>query len=352
VSPTPARLTLVICALALGCGSVQAAPSSTQTPRAVAEPASSNAGAPSAAVPAPLSSALVQAARIEPLAKLDLEIVRVLTAPVSSIALGEGTRVAVLADTPQVGDAHGFKALPLPPGLRAKPSEVDQAQIFFGRDDEPRILGTRRSDRVESAIYWRHTASGWRDGREEIGQLGGTVHGGLWGVLGGDDPELVCRTNSLCIIKRSSGWKTAAAGGSTRQVSLQDGVLWGLDASGIAGIDVHGWALAIAAPAWSAPNAFWATRGEAWVGSERELFRFNAGTWTTLPLPIESVTAWWGAHSDSVWLVGKGGVAHFDGQRFRVAAVEGTLRAIRGRPNGEVWFGGDAGLFRARWREP
>ncbi|MEO8902246.1 MAG: hypothetical protein ABI488_10190 [Polyangiaceae bacterium] len=278
---------------------------------------------------------------------LRLEVVQVLSAKVSSIALGEGSRIAVLSEPPQVGDDRGLRALPLPAALRAKPGDVDDARIYFGRDNEPRIMGTRHSGNVESPIYWRHTAAaGWRDGREEIGQLGGPAHRGLWGVLGSADPELVCRAGAQCIIKRTSGWTTAPAGGAPRTVVLQDGVLWALDSSGISGIDAHGWALAIPAPAGSAPRSFWATRGAAWVSTERELFRFQEGAWSTLPLPFKDVTSWWGRTADSVWLVGNGGIARFDGQRFRTSAVPGQLRVIVGRPNGEIWFGGDAGLFR------
>jgi hypothetical protein len=293
-------------------------------------------------MPAPARAELVESPP-----NLDLEVTHVLTVPTTDIALGDGTRVAVLADPPQVGDVRGFKALPLPKAL-TKPAEGDRAQIFFGRDNEPRIMGALRSGASGEAIYWRHTPAGWRDGREEIGQLGGTLRGGLWGVLGGSDPELVCRCNAVCIIKRTSGWKLAPAGSTEREVSLQQGVLWGLDATGIAGIDEHGWALAIPAPAWSEPRTFWATRDEAWVSTDRELFHFHAGAWTTVPLPFMGVTAWWGARAGSVWLVGKGGVAHFDGQRFRVASAFGSLRAIRGRGDDDVWFGGDTGLFHAR----
>jgi hypothetical protein len=278
--------------------------------------------------------------------------VQVLSTKVTSIALGEGSRIAVLADPPQVGDARGLLRLPLPASLRAKPGEVDEAGIFFGRDNEPRIMGSRRSSSGESAIYWRHVPSGWRDGRGEIGQLGGTTRGGLWGVLGESDPELVCRSGASCIIKRTTGWMTAPAGPAARVVTLQDGVLWGLDATGIAGIDAHGWSPAIAAPAWSAPRSLWATRGEAWVGTEHELFHFQGGAWARLAAPLSDVAAWWGVRPDSIWFVAQGGVAHFDGHGFRTAAIAGTLRAIRGRSDDEVWLGGDAGLFRVRLQEP
>ena len=278
---------------------------------------------------------------------------QVLTAPVSAIGIGEGTRVGVLADVPYAGDARGLRALPLPAALRPKPGDVDHADIFFGRDNEPRIMGSRRSGDTEKAIYWRHLPNGWRDGREEIGQLGGPAPGGLWGVLGSADPELVCRVDAQCIIKRTSGWTTVPAGAVPRIVTLQGGVLWGLEASGVSGIDGHGWSLAIPAPvpAWSEPKAFFATRGEAWVSDEHRVFHFGAGQWQVVPSPVGSALSWWGSAAASVWVVGTGGAAHFDGHGFRAATRVGPLRVVRGRSDAEVWLGGEAGLFRTHLPE-
>jgi len=281
-------------------------------------------------------------------APLELALSQLLSVPVAAIALGEGSRIAVLADTPYVGDARGLRPLPLPTMLRPKVSESDDLGIFFGRDNEPRIMGSRRTERGERAVYLRHLPSGWRDGREEIGQLGGSVPGGLWGVLGAADPELVCRVGATCIIKRNSGWTSAPAGSVKRTVTLQDGVLWGLEVGGISGIDAHGWALAIPAPKWSEPRAFWATRGEAWVSTANELFHYRDGKWQTVPSPVGVATSFWGVRSDSVWVVGSTGAAHFDGQGFRPVAIAGALQVVRGRSDDELYFGGEKGLFRAQ----
>ncbi len=151
-------------------------------------------------------------AAANPLPALNVAVEQVLDVPVTGIALGDGTRIAVLADPPRVGDRRGLHPLPLPSGLRAKPGENERLGIYFGRDNEPRIMGQRQTSAGEAAIYFRHLPNGWRDGREEIGQLGGTTRGALWGVLGGADPELVCRTGAVCIIKRQSGWTTVPRG--------------------------------------------------------------------------------------------------------------------------------------------
>ena len=330
---------------ALGCFIFGCAGAGAPSPRVDAPPSGSGVLSP-AVLSAPTAAAAVPAAPApEP---LKVEVKQVLTVPVRAIGVGEGSRVAALSDTPYVGDARGLRALPLPTALQAKPGDIDQGGIFFGRDNEPRIMGTRRSGSAEAPIYWRHLPNGWRDGREEIGQLAGPARRGLWGVLGSADPELVCRVDAQCIIKRISGWTSAPAGAVERSVTLQDGVLWGLDPSGIAGIDAHGWALAILAPspAWPTPRAFWATRGEAWVSAEEKLFHFTEGTWHELPCLVGEAFAFWGTRPDSIWMVGSRGAAHFDGHEFRALSVGGPLRAVRGRSDAEVWLGGDAGLFR------
>lgn len=337
-------LILGCCLWGVACAAPQKAPPGPErTPPtasvAPTPPARESASAQLAVAAAPTASAAV--------APLELTLTRVLSVPVSAIAMGEGTRVAVLADTPYVGDARGLRPLPLPATLRPKASEVDELGIFFGRDNEPRIMGTRRGDKGERAVYLRHLPNGWRDGREEIGTLGGPAAGGLWGVLGSADPELVCRAGVTCIIKRNSGWTTAPAGPVKRIVTLQDGLLWGLEATGISGIDAHGWALVIPAPGWAEPRAFWATRGEAWVSTANELFHYRDGKWAAVASPVGVAASFWGSRRDSVWVVGSAGAAHFDGQRFEPIAMSGPLTVVRGRSDAELWFGGEAGLFRA-----
>ncbi|HET7543690.1 MAG TPA: hypothetical protein VFK05_27645, partial [Polyangiaceae bacterium] len=150
--------------------------------RAAAVASATRASAPSSAgglaetsalAPPAAGNAVSSAPVLPPPPLLNVKLVQLLSVPVSAIALGEGTRIAVLADVPYVGDARGLRPLPLPATLRPKPSEVDDLGIFFGRDNEPRIMGRRRGEAGERAVYLRHLPGGWRDGREEIGKLGG-----------------------------------------------------------------------------------------------------------------------------------------------------------------------------------
>jgi len=333
----------------LGCGA------HGSQPALAARPAPPNSSGPTQPAAAPANSTPASPASPASSATPDplpLDVIRELEVPVWSIALAEGGHVAALGTEPYVRKANGFHALPLPQNLIAKASEHDDAAIYFGRDYEPRVMGTRTSAAGEAPIYWRHTERGWRDGREEIGQLGAANRGGLFGELGNLDPELVCRANAQCIIKRNSGWVTAPAGPTQKRVLLEQGTLWGLDAAGISTIDAHGWAIAIAAPEWHAPGPFWATAGSAWVSSDGALFHYAGGAWQRVPSPIASPAAFWGERVDSLWLVGEGGAAHFDGQVWRRSTLDGPLSAVAGRPDGELWFGGKSGLFRLAARPP
>jgi hypothetical protein len=316
--------TFALCASCAAPVPSNAAPTQQARSSSATLPSASSSATVSPVTPAPPSLAVAPAA-------LELHAQVVLNEPIRAIGLGEGGRLGAIASEPYVRDARGLHALPLPAALRTKAGETDQVRIFFGRDNEPRIMGTRHSLAGEASIYWRHTNNGWKDGREEIGH-----------------PELVCRAGSICIIKRTSGWITAPAGPAPRHVELLNGTLWGLDESGLANIDAHGWALLMPAPKWSEPRAFWAASGEAWVVADRALFHFHEGTWSGEPSPIAEPAALWAARADSVWLVGKGGAAHFDGRAWRTLAVAGPLAVVTGRSDSELWFGGDAGLLRVQ----
>ncbi|HTA90630.1 MAG TPA: hypothetical protein VK745_13665 [Polyangiaceae bacterium] len=338
-----ARWFLVLLSLANGCAAVPTSPRLDTTPaRTSVAPA---LAPPQSLAALPVAAPLNSAASEPP---LQLALRQELAVSVSSIALGDGSRIAVLADPPYIGDARGLHALPLPGSFQPRSNENAELRIFWGRDNEPRIMGTRRSSTGEIPVYLRHTSAGWRDGRDEIGQLGSATRGGLWGVLGSADPELVCRAGAVCIIKRTSGWTLAPAGPASLIVELREGTLWGLDVHGIATIDARGWSLAVPAPTWPRPEAFWAVAAEAWVVAGGELFHYLRGAWTSARAPIAKPAAFWGSRPDSIWLVGEGGVAHFDGRVWRASSSVGSLHAIAGRSDAELWFGGDTGLFRVQ----
>ena len=322
----------------------------SQNASSAASPLAASAAAVSTASSAPTANPVASspsAPSSSAGAALNLKFEQVFVGPVRSLALTDGARVAMLSDEPAVDNGKGFRELPLPAGLKPKSGQTDDVAIFFGRDYEPRIMGTRHASDGDRPVYLRHLNGAWRDGREEIGQLGSASRGDLWGELGTIDPELVCRTNAVCIIKRNSGWVTAPAGSVRRVAQLADGTVFGLDANGISGIDAKGWQLVIPAPTGVVPRAFWTSHGEAWLASEDALFHFAAGAWQKEPSPIAGPSAFAGADASAVWVVGQGGAALFDGRHWQLATLAGPLSTVAVRRGDDAWLGGAVGLFHA-----
>jgi hypothetical protein len=276
---------------------------------------------------------------------------RELATPVRAIGLGNGRTVGVLADEPHIRDASGFRERPLPSPLRARDGETERVGIWFGRDNRARIMGTRTTPQGDVSVYLRWKEDGWKDGKEEIGALASTKKGGLYGLLGDADPELVCRYGSVCIIKRRSGWTIFPAGPEPTGLLLHEGTIFALEPAAVSVLDVKGgWSPLAANPPWTAPKAFWTDGTEIWVATSApdELFHYEAGAWSTGPSPIAAPKGFWGARREQVWLVGDGGAAFFDGKGWTKADdVSGPLSIAIGRETGEVWLGGEAGLFSA-----
>jgi hypothetical protein len=277
---------------------------------------------------------------------------RVLDVPVRSLALGE-PRVAVLGDEPWMLEKNTWKKLPLADKLKAKSGERDDGRIFFGRDDRPRIMGTRFRDGGTVQLYLRYRNDRWNDERNEIAKLRDPPAAGLFGVLGHADPEVVCKMGDDCIIKRRTGWKMMPAGPGRPRVELALGTAFALHADSVVRLDDdHVWT-PIGAPApFRDPAGVWGTKDDVWVSepAASRLHRFHGGAWTTIPAPFDSPRGLWGTAANDVWLAGGGGLAHFDGTTWsRVAGVAASLAEVAGR-EGEVWAAGEGGVFRRKSR--
>jgi hypothetical protein len=269
-----------------------------------------------------------------------------LDVPVHAIGLGDPPLVAVLSNEPRVRDKRGFRELPIPAALRPKASETEVTNIFFGRDNRARIMGTRNTATGPESVYLRWLDTGWRNGREEIGRLGNSPRGGLYGILGLDDPEVVCRAGDVCIIKRISGWKTLAAGPEPRLVSVRDNTAWALDSTGVSALSPEGWNLFAGSPPFKKPNGFWSDGKLAWVAEGSQLFQFADGRWTSVASPIGTVTSLWGSAADQIFAVGEAGAALWDGKQWAVVAgAPAKLRVILGRGKDYLWIGGESGLY-------
>ena len=233
---------------------------------------------------------------------------------------------------------------------RPEAGDHDETRIFFGRDDRPRLMGTRHSATGNTIVYLRLKPEGWRPALYEIGQLGNrNVPGGLFGVLGHADPEVVCKVAVQCIVKRLTGWTAVASGPDRPHVKLCRERAWALYPDGLAQMTETGWRRLPGPVPWKEPTGFWA-QGEhdAWVSvaSAGLLYHYDGQRWSEQASVVAGPRDMWGNESDGLWLVGDGGAANFDGTRWsRVRGPTGPLSQIEGVSSQDLWLGGDSGLW-------
>ncbi|MEB2322929.1 MAG: hypothetical protein OZ921_10460 [Sorangiineae bacterium] len=329
-------------ALAPGCAS-PARPASRARPP---EPPSRALEASVARPPALPPSEEPAASAAEPERRFDALIFeRALEAPVHSLALGGKERVAALGDDAWLDRGAGFEKLPHPPELG------DDVVIYFGRDALPRLMGHLSETR---GAYGRFRGGAWERGLDEIGRLGSLPLQAFFGVLGDDDPEVVCRPGELCIVKRRTGWSTVAAPARLAEVELCGGVPWSYDKHRVAWLEKDGWHELGAESSFARASGLWALSGaDVWV-SERgsdSLHHYDGHGWTRSESPIRGPRGLWASAAGDLWLAGDGGAAHFDGREWsRVAGVEGALAVVRGRSAESVWLAGASGVWRGRAR--
>lgn len=268
---------------------------------------------------------------------------------VTSIALGERGRVAVLAPDPRLFDGKRWTRLKLPAGDEL--SADDGVWIFFGRDHQPRLMGRKPGWDGDQAVYLRWRQGRWKRERGEIGRLSGNPPGPLYGWLGYEDPEVVCKRGDVCIVKSRKGWNTVPPVPSTAlpHVTRTGNEVWAYG-QGIWRVSDKGWVpvepplnhLGVVSGLWAeGPKRLWAVSP-----AEGMLHRLDGGKWTPVDTPVRQPRALWGAAPDDLWLVGAGGLGHYDGSRWRaVAGPPGPLGVVVGRSAGDVWIGGATGLW-------
>jgi len=272
------------------------------------------------------------------------------------LAVGK-KRVAVLEDGASGGryravhmrdldPGAAWRELVLPDRLQPNGAAQDRLELFFGRDDRPRVMGTRTEDRAASPRYYRYR-DGWHDRTGEIARLEGG-QGTLFGVLGHDDPEVVCKLGEICIIKRTTGWTNVPVPAAEHRVQIAGGSAFAVAPGSALRIDVgdHAWHPIGESAPFDDPCTLWPfADGTLWVAEPTRLHHWNGNEWTTVVSPVPDAEALWGRAPDDVWLVAKGGVGFYDGAVWKQVVGPPALLAHVVGVGDQIWVAGNTGVW-------
>ena len=282
------------------------------------------------------------------------ELKRVLPHPIESLTVdGQKGTVAALGQQPWISDP--WRSLPIPKALRPSNLERDQARIFFGRDNQPRIMGSRIGPAGPRQLYLRYRRGRWRWGRRELGAFASGPDAALYGVLGWRDPEVVCKVGLFCLIKSRRGWSKAklplAPPAVAQRIDLGSDAAYALLKQRLLVLQATRWkSVGGEAPWGGSPAAAWVEGKSAWVSvpDDDALYRYEGASWKRNESPVRSPRGLWSDDPNSVWVVGRDGAAYFDGKLWRrIEGLQGPLAEVVG--HGEtVWLGGSSGVFRVR----
>jgi hypothetical protein len=270
---------------------------------------------------------------------------RVVPKPVTALAVGKPPKVALLSEGEVwIGDGRSpFVRAPAPdshePGV--------SIELFFGRDDQPRLMGSRQRGAKLEPYYRRFKGGRFQPEPSELGPLAGPG-GVLYGVLGHADPEVVCRPAQFCLVKRTTGWSRAAAHAEPVRVVLAGGTGFALHRERIERLEGERWVALAPERTFAEPVSLFAdgAGGLYVVEAGREvLVRLTGGRWESFETPVRGPRVISGTGANDLWLAGRSGAAHFDGRTWAsVPGISGPLSfvALAGE---SVWLAGDAGAF-------
>ncbi len=278
-----------------------------------------------------------------------------LDARVSFLGHGEDGRLAVLADedgavVPYRFEAGRWQRLALPRALPLR-TATSALGLYFGRDDRPRLMGYHLTEQGTRLVYLRYRDGAWQHQRREVGALGRN-DAALFGELGSDDPEIVCRDGGECLLKSRKGWTVyRTAPPKTAIARAFSGRAYALTAEGLHRGEAQAF-VRLGEPApWRSPaTGFWVgPTGEAVVvepaANALHFLDPKTGTWRTEPSPVAGPRDVVGP-ADARLVVGDEGlVALSNGSATRIGAP--SLRLTRVLSLGVYAItAGPSGVFR------
>jgi hypothetical protein len=271
---------------------------------------------------------------------------RIHAGPVLSAAVGTPPRVAIWSGrTVSVFEGASPRELAAP----ALPAGAT-VDVFFGRDDQPRLMGFAPGAAGQPIpVYLRFRRGVFRPEPSELGPLA-APRGALYGVLGFDDPEVVCRPNEFCLVKRTTGWGRVAAHDQPVKVVLRSGSVFALHADHIERLGKDAWSKVEPLHPFDHPLDVWlAPDGDLWVTDRSAvgLHRLSNGRWEAMASPVSEPRAVFGPTTRAALVVGSNGAAEFDGTRFHcIPGVHGPLLAAL-TVGKDVWLVGESGVYRS-----
>lgn len=286
---------------------------------------------------------------------LTLSFLPLLETPLSSFALGNGQRISALGNEPWIFEGHKWREVPVPAHLRNWDARNTSVRIFYGRDNQPRLMGwTDVSGSTEpGGVYLRHKATGWQREPAELGRLGHS-RGALYGILGEADPEVVCRPGDICLIKRVSGWGQTPADAEPAWVQMAGTHVFKVTDSQVSQLVKDSWETVIAElPSGEVTNVWGDGEGALFLIAGGQLFRKDDEKWSQLATPLDSCRAIAAQPNGKIWVGGTNGVCRLEGAEVDARPVWSCAQQKLGAvvqievTSDAVFMASDQGLFRA-----
>lgn len=275
------------------------------------------------------------------------EFERVLPEPIHTFALGNAPRISALGESAWIFDGKKWREAKVPSHLKTWSGSPAGVRIFYGRDNQPRIMGWYLEGEASVGVYLRHKVTGWQRDPGEQGRLGNS-RGALYGVLGEADPEVLCRPSDVCLIKRVSGWSQTPADDAPAWVQMSGGQVLKASAQGVSRLVGDTWQqLAGDLPGLPVTSLSASSSEVMGAAAGGKAFRLVDGKWLAISTPHEQVRTLNFSAEGELWVGGSAGLCRQEGDAWSCAAEElGDVVQIE--HDGQVLFvASSRGLYRA-----